>query len=57
MHGFLLTIGFTTQGSGTLVTWQLLFDSAAEAAKVRAIVTEANEQNLDRLESHLATFH
>lgn len=55
VHGFLMTIAFTAQRGGTLVTWRLLFDSAAECARVRAIVTEANEQNLDRLEAHVRT--
>jgi uncharacterized protein YndB with AHSA1/START domain len=55
VHGFLMTLAFTAEGRGTRVTWRLLFDSADEAARVRAIVEEANEQNLDRLEAHVAT--
>jgi uncharacterized protein YndB with AHSA1/START domain len=55
IHGFTMTIAFTPQGDRTLVTWSLLFDSAAECARIRSIVTEANEQNLDRWEAHLAT--
>ena len=55
-HGFVMTINFLAQDSGrTLVAWQLLFDSATEAARIRPLVTEANEQNLDRLEAHLST--
>ena len=56
-HGFVMTIAFTEQAGGTGITWRLLFDSAAECARIRDIVTEANEQNLDRLENHLASFH
>ena len=55
VHGFFMTIGFIPQGAGSLVTWQLFFDSADEAAKVRDLATPANEQNLDRLEAHLST--
>ena len=55
-HGFMMTIAFTAENGGTRVTWQLLFDDAAEATQVREFVTVANEQNLDRLEAHLATF-
>jgi uncharacterized protein YndB with AHSA1/START domain len=54
-HGFEMTIAFTARERGTLITWRLLFDSAAECARVRAIVTEANEQNLDRFEAHVRT--
>ena len=54
-HAFEMTIAFTPQGAGTLVYWRLLFDSAAECARIRDIVVEANEQNLDRLEAHLIT--
>jgi hypothetical protein len=43
------------QGAGTLVYWRLLFDSADECARIRSVVVEANEQNLDRLEAHLTT--
>ena len=55
IHAFEMTITYAAQGAGTLVIWRLRFDSAAECARVRAIVTEANEQNLDRLEAHVRT--
>lgn len=55
VHAFEMTLTYTPQGAGTLVGWRLVFDSATEAARVRAIVTEANEQNLDRLEAHVRT--
>ena len=56
-HGFLMTIAFAETAAGTRIIWRLLFDSADECARIRDIVTEANEQNLDRLAAHLATFH
>jgi uncharacterized protein YndB with AHSA1/START domain len=55
LHAFEMTIAFTPQGAGTLVYWRLRFDSPAECARVRIIVVEANEQNLDRLEADLTT--
>ncbi len=48
-HHFVLTITFADHGDQTLVGWRQVFDSAAERERVAAIVTEANEQNLDRL--------
>ncbi|MFG6117788.1 SRPBCC family protein [Thalassobacillus sp. B23F22_16] len=52
-HEFLLTITFTEQEDKTLLTWHMLFESAAECKKVSRFVPEANEQNLDRLEAQL----
>src|ERR1700741_3166242 len=49
VHGFVMTMAFEAAGSGTLLTWTMLFDSADEAAKVRAIILAANEENFDRL--------
>ena len=37
----------------TRLRWCMRFESAAEAARVRAFVAEANEQNFDRLEAAL----
>lgn len=53
-HDFTLTITLAAQGAGTLLTWLMRFDDPAEAARVRAFVIPANEQNLDRLAAHLA---
>ncbi|HEX6985534.1 MAG TPA: SRPBCC family protein [Planctomycetaceae bacterium] len=55
IHGFQMTMTFAERDGGTRLTWRMLFDSAEECAKVRAFVVDANEQNLDRLERHLAT--
>ncbi|NMF91195.1 SRPBCC family protein [Aromatoleum petrolei] len=48
-HHFLLTITLAAQGERTLVGWRQVFDTAAERQRIADIVTEANEQNLDRL--------
>ncbi|MDM0115094.1 SRPBCC family protein [Variovorax sp. J22R133] len=48
-HHFWMTITFEAQGEKTLVGWRQVFDTAAEVQRIAPIVTEANEQNLDRL--------
>lgn len=55
VHGFEMTMTFAAHGAGTALTWRMLFDSADEANRVRAFVLPANEQNFDRLTSHLLT--
>jgi uncharacterized protein YndB with AHSA1/START domain len=37
----------------TRLRWRMRFEDAAEAARVRTLVAEANEQNFDRLEAAL----
>jgi uncharacterized protein YndB with AHSA1/START domain len=54
VHEFLVTVTFEDLGGSTRITWSMLFESAAEYDKVKKFVVEANEQNLDRLEAHLA---
>jgi uncharacterized protein YndB with AHSA1/START domain len=53
-HDFNLTITLIAREDRTEVTWRMRFDDPAEAARVRAFVEPANEQNLDRLAVHLA---
>jgi uncharacterized protein YndB with AHSA1/START domain len=53
VHGFEMTMTFSPEAGGTALTWRMLFDSAAEADRVRAFVLPANEQNFDRLAAHL----
>jgi uncharacterized protein YndB with AHSA1/START domain len=53
-HSFTMAIGLTDLGPRTLLTWRMQFDSVEQADVVRAPVTEANEQNFDRLAAHLA---
>jgi uncharacterized protein YndB with AHSA1/START domain len=48
-HHFFMTITFTAQGAATVVGWRQVFDTAAERERIAGFVSEANEQNLDRL--------
>lgn len=53
-HGFTLVMTLAAEGAQTCLTWRMTFDDPVEQARVYDIVTAANEQNLDRLEAHLA---
>ena len=54
-HWFRMTITLSARPANqTLITWHMLFETAAERDRIQAIVVEANEQNLDRLEAELA---
>jgi len=54
-HWFRMTITLSARpASQTLITWHMLFETAAERDRIQAIVAVANEQNLDRLEAELA---
>ena len=55
MHSFSMTMTFAEQSGKTELTWRMVFESAAEVAKLRGFIAAANEQNFDRLETHLAT--
>lgn len=52
-HRFTLTATFDAEGAGTRVSWIQRFEDPAEARNLRAILSGANEQNLDRLEAEL----
>jgi uncharacterized protein YndB with AHSA1/START domain len=53
-HDFTLTMSFAVQGAGTKVTWVMRFADPAEAERLRTFLLQANEQNFDRLGSHLS---
>lgn len=53
-HPFEMTITLDEQGRGTRMTWRMRHATAAECAKVKPFVVEANEQNFDRLAAELA---
>jgi uncharacterized protein YndB with AHSA1/START domain len=55
MHRFRMTMTFAEPSGKTELTWRMLFESAAETTKLKSFITEANEQNFDRLETYLAT--
>lgn len=52
---FTLTITLTAHGTQTHVSWEQEFESPEMAAKIKALVGDANEQNLNRLQRVLAT--
>jgi uncharacterized protein YndB with AHSA1/START domain len=53
VHKFRLSGIFTKADTGTHVEFRQVFESAEECQRIRSFVTEANEQNLDRLEAVL----
>ncbi len=53
-HEFQLTQTFVELDNKTLLVWRMRFDSADEANKLRKFIDDANEQNFDRLATHLA---
>lgn len=53
-HHFQMTMIFAEDSGKTRVTWRMRFESAAEFAQHREFIANANEQNLDRLQAHLA---
>jgi uncharacterized protein YndB with AHSA1/START domain len=52
---FTLTVTLTARGDKTHLAWAQEFENPEVAAKLRPICDPANEQNLDRLQSLLAS--
>lgn len=52
---FVLTVRLTERTAGTEILWHQVFEDKQLAARLRHHVEPANEQNLDRLETLLAT--
>jgi uncharacterized protein YndB with AHSA1/START domain len=50
-HHFIQTITFIADGDATIVNWQQMFDTIEHYQEISEFVSQANEQNLDRLES------
>lgn len=56
MHKFRMTMTFEPHaGGGTELTWRMEFEPDVQNKNLRSFVVEANEQNFDRLEAHLAS--
>ena len=53
-HDFVMAMTFDEHPNGTLLTWRMVFDSAAEHAQFKDFIVQANEQNFNRLEAYLA---
>jgi uncharacterized protein YndB with AHSA1/START domain len=54
-HGFQLAMTFKGLGSGTILTWNMLFDPGEADPDLKEFITHANEQNLGRLRAYLAS--
>jgi uncharacterized protein YndB with AHSA1/START domain len=52
---FVLTVTLAPRGDKTCLTWAQEFETPAIAERMRPLCEPANEQNLDRLESLLAS--
>jgi uncharacterized protein YndB with AHSA1/START domain len=52
---YVLTVSLAPHEAGTALLWDQVFEDSAVAARIRHIVEPANEQNLDRLQSVLAS--
>ena len=52
---YTLTVSLTDRGGNTHLAWVQEFESETAAQRLRHIVEPANEQNLDRLQSLLAS--
>lgn len=54
---FTLTVTLTARGAKTRLDWVQEFESPEVAARMRPLCKTANEQNLDRLQSLVASEH
>lgn len=52
-HRFRMEMTFSDEGGKGRLTWRMRFEEPGEAEQLRAFIATANEQNFDRLESHL----
>lgn len=53
IHRFQMTMLFADDGNQSELTWRMLFESVSECDRVKRFITDANEQNFDRLAAHL----
>ena len=54
LHRFEMTMTYSEVEDGTELTWHMRLDPHPENAKWQGFIREANDQNLARLEAHLA---
>ena len=56
VHGFLMEHSFSDEPVGAWrLVWRMRFDAPGELEKIRDFIDKANEENFDRLQSHLQT--
>ena len=53
VHCFVMEHTYSDEEGGTRLHWLMRFDDPAELEKIRDFIAKANEQNFDRLQSHL----
>ena len=49
VHWYRMTMTFAAEGTGTRLTWRMVFASAEECAKVRKFIVEGNDKKRARL--------
>ena len=54
IHKFQMTMILDSQAGGTRLTWRMFFESVEECARLKNFISDANEQNFDRLQAHLS---
>ncbi len=54
VHRFQMTMVFAGHGDETTLTWRMLFDATGDCTPIRNFISDANEQNFDRLAAHLS---
>lgn len=52
-HNFQMTMTFEDDPVGTRLIWRMLFEDPEEEARLRDVISGANEQNFDRLDEYL----
>lgn len=53
VHCFQMTMQWAEEGAGTRLTWRMCFEDTQEIEKLGDFIQKANEENMDRLETHL----
>ena len=56
VHGFRMEQTYSDEpGGASRLDWRMRFDAPGELEKIRDFIDKANEENFDRLQSHLQT--
>ncbi len=53
VHHFTMTLGFEALGNQTKFSFTMVFQDREEVEKINQFITQANEQNFDRLEDFI----
>jgi uncharacterized protein YndB with AHSA1/START domain len=48
-HSFRISMRYEPDGAGTMLRWEMKFDGQSANDELREFITQANEQNFDRL--------